>query len=633
MAEDPFTRLITKNTDTYNDNGIVLQDGSGVLFSTSDPLDPADIADAEDPQQRDVYLNKDGAITFLTPGLATSVALTLVGATDDGSTFYVETTGQLDPVADTDGSGTDIYAITNGVAKLVSTSLNDPQTLTSFVNFEGVTPDGSVVYFSSDQQFALTDQDGGGEDIYAYRPNDPTPDATQVSTSADDPQLNTDAEFCGASDSGSVTAFAISSAMVVSDTDGTGYDVYRRQSGVTTQASTSQDEASPQILGITDCRGVSHDGTAVAFETTIQLTPIDDTNKRDVFTFDGISPRWVSTSPLDPASNSHSTFGDMSPDGDTVYFNSGSPLLAADGDDADVNDNDGYSVGPPGAGNVLTLLTGGTAAAGDTEDGGATIELVSKDGSAVIFSSGDSYVPSDNDADSSDIYARFNGGPVKLISTGPTDANSSVNMNLQFDDNPPINRRWGASADGSIIAYNTNALLTSDDVDSEYDVYAHIIPKPVIPASPLPFPADTSAPSITSAKLSNKSFAIDKKVKALTVAKSKPRKGTKISFALNEAGSVTLEFQSRTPGRTSGSRCVKATSKNKTAKKCTIVKTVKTAKTSGALGTTSLSFGGRIGGTTLKPGDYQVLLTATDAVGNSGIGSATRTLKFTVVKP
>ena len=580
--------------------------------------------------QRDVYLNKDGVITLLTPGLASSVSLDLVGATDDGSTFYVETTGQLVPSDDSDGSGTDVYAIKNGVAQLVSTSQNDPQGPNGIARFEGVSPDGSIVYFRSDQQFALTDLDGGGEDIFAYRPNDLVPDAVQVSTSSADPQLNTDAEFCGASDDGTVTAFAISSQMTGADTDGTGYDTYRRSSGTTTLASTSSQEASPQIAGSMECRGVSRDGTAIAFESTIQLFPADDTNRFDVFIFDGISTRWVSTSALDPASNTHSRFADMSPDGDTVYFNTGSALLAADGNDADVSDSDGYSVGPPGSGSVLTLHTGGTAPL-NAEDGGATIRAVSKDGSTVIFTSGDRYVSADNDLNDTDIYARFNGGPVKFISTGPTDTSGSLNMNLQFDDGGPgVNRRWGVSADGSIIAYNTTALLTNEDLDAEYDVYAHIIPKPVItPATPpASAPADTTAPSITSATLSNKSFAIDKNIKALTTAKIK--KGTKISFSLSEAATVKLAFQSRTDGRKSGSKCVKQTSKNKSAKKCTIVKTVKTAKLSAVAGANSTSFGGRIGSTTLKPGSYQLVITATDSTGNT---STAKPVSFTIVKP
>lgn len=627
LAADPFTRLITTNTATDNENGLVLQDGSGVLFGTSDPLDPAD---TEDPEQRDVYLNRDGVITFLTPGLAESVSLDLVGATDDGSTFYVETTGVLDFVNDTDGSGTDVYAIKNGVATLVSTSQNDPQVSNGIARFEGVSPDGSIVYFRSDQQFALTDLDGGGEDIFAYRPNDVTPDAVQVSTSADDPQLNTDAEFCGASDDGSVTAFAISSEMTDSDTDGVGYDTFRRKDGATLLASTSSQEVTPQITGSVECRGVSRDGTAVAFELTVQLFPADDVNRFDVFAFDGTTTRWVSTSPLDPASDTHSRFADMSPDGDTVYFNTGSVLLAEDGLDVDVDDNDGYSVGPPGAGSVLTLHTGGTSPL-DSEDGGATIKAVSKDGSTVIFTTGDKYVPADADLDDTDIYARFNGGPVTFISTGPSDASGSLNMNLQFaDGGPSVNRRWGVSAEGSIIAYNTQALLTNEDVDNAFDVYAHIIPKPVITPPLIPAPVDTTLPSITSVKLSNKSFVVDKKVKALTVAKSKPKKGTKISFTLSEAASVKLAFESRTSGRKSGSKCVKQTSKNKTAKKCTIVKSVKSAKATGVAGSNSVSFGGRIGSTTLKSGEYQVTITATDASGNAG---TSKPAKFTLLKP
>lgn len=615
LAADPFTRLITKNTPSFNDNGLVIQDGSGVLFSTADSLVAADT-----DSQQDVYLNRDGEITYLTPDLAESVSLKLVGATDDASIIYVETTGSLVP-EDTDLGGTDVYAVAGGTATLVSTSQNDGNVSAGAANFDGVAPDGSIVYFTSDQQFAPEDQDGGGDDVYAYRPNDSTPDATLVSTGDADAQLATNAKFCGASDNGNVVAFETTAQMTSADTDVTGADTYRRAAGTTKLASTGP--LDPQTPGTQVCRGVSRDGTAVAFESTLPLFLDDDTNKRDVFTYDGVSTRWVSTSALDPATNTTSTFGDMSPDGDTVYFTTGSALLAADGDDADASDPDGYSVGPGG---VISLLTGGSLSSNES---GASIKAVSKDGSAVIFTSIDQYVTADADMEDSDLYARFNGGPVTLISTGPVDIHGSVNATIQFDDGDGINRRWGVSADGSVIGYNTQALLTSDDLDAEYDVYAYIVPKPATAAPPLPpiTPADVSAPAITSAKLSNKTFAIDKKTNALSAAKTK--KGTKISFSLSEAATVKLAFQSISTGRRSGSKCVKKTSKNRSAKPCTITKTTATARLTGTAGSNSKSFGGKIGSKTLKPGKYQLVITATDAAGNS---SSSKPVKFTIVK-
>lgn len=601
-AATPFTRLITAGTSEYNDTAIVLQNGSGVVFHTSSALVPED----DDPTpQRDVYLNKDGAITLLTPGIASSVSLDLVGASDDGSVIFVETTGAFDPT-DNDGSGTDVYEIQNGQEFLVSTSEDGSNTPNSQARFAGNSPDGKTLYYTTDQQMVDDDLDGGGEDVYAFTRTASGTKTKLISTSGvDDPQNNVDAEFCGASDDGSVVAFQTTDELLGGDNDGSGQDTYRFNNGDVTLASTGPNET--DLPGNQDCVGVSGDGTAVAFESTVRLFAADDAiNARDVFTYNGVSTRWVSTSSNDVSSDEHAFFGDMSWDGDTVYFNTSDAMIAADTDSADV---DGYSLSPGG---TFTLLTAGDL---EPDTSGARIFRVSKDGSTVLITTNDSYVSEDADLQDGDLYIRVNGGPMTFISTGPVDLDASVNHTPLFNSDPLL-RKWTMSADGGIIGWYTNDLLTSDDLDNDYDVYAYVTPKdpPATPvAAPTPTTPPDAAPSITSPKLNRSKFAVNKKGKALKSAAAK--KGATLSFSLSEAATIVGTVYS----------CRKLV---KT--KCTGKKKTAAFKLTGKSGKNSASFSGKIGRKTLKTGGHLLELVATDPIGQK---SSKRSLGFTLVKP
>lgn len=599
-AATPFTRLITAGTAEYNDTAIVLQDGSGVLFQTSTSLVAAD--DDTPVGQRDVYLNKDGAITLLTPGLATSVSLDLVGASDDGSVFFVETTGALVP-EDTDGSGTDVYEIKGGQAFLVSTADAPNNQTNAQARFAGNTPDGKTLYYTTEMQMDIADQDGGGIDVYAYTRTATGVKTQFISTSGiDDPQGNVEAAFCGASDSGNVVAFETPDELVGADNDGTGYDTYRYSGGNVTLASTGPDE--PNVPGTQECRGVSGDGTAIAFESTVRLFSADDSsNRRDVFTFNGVQTRWVSTSANDVTTDEHANFGDMSWDGDTVYYNASDAMLAAD---TDTSDLDGYSLSPGGA---VSLLTAGDL---EADPGGAQIYRVSADGSTVLIQTNDKFVPEDTDLQDSDLYARFNGGAPVLVSTGPVDIHGSQgNTPLFFSER--ILRKWTMSADGRIIGWSTNGLLTSNDVDVESDVYAFVSPKdPPATTQPTSPAAVDPAPTISSMKLNRSKFAVDTKGKALKSAATK--RGATLSYSLTETSTVVgTVFTCR--------KLVKG--------KCSGKKRFAAFKTSGKSGKNSVKFSGRIGRKSLRPGSHLLELQATDLAGQK---SSAQSRTFSIVE-
>lgn len=603
--------LITKGTANYTDDALVLQDGSGILFNSQEQLVPEDT-----DSFYDVYANKGGVVSLVST-IDVAVPLLVEGANDDGSKVFIRTTGQLDPINDTDLAGQDIYELSGGTAKLISRyDQPSPDNTNATMTFEGTSSDGTKVFYSTQAQQSATDLDGGAVDIYE---RDTIANTTaQISTnSTEDVNEGEDAEYCGASDSGAVVAFTTTETVLASDTDLGQEDAYSRSGGNTLLVSTGPE--GPGVLGSSKCKDVSHDGTTIAFESQARLFDTDDiSNKWDVFTRSGNSTRWVSTSALNPATAFDARYGDMSADGLAVYFNTAEQLVAGD-TGVDVNDLDGYSSRP---GPILTLETGGSLSSAEV---GAQVVEVNREATVDLFTSNDKYVAGDIDLEDSDLYAHLPETGLIQVSTGPADLDTSDSMDRLFANEP--NHRWTMSADGRLIGFSTFARLVPEDTDSQMDVYAFQEKAPAATPPAAPAPSDTTAPSITSTKLSNKTFAIDKNVKALSAAKTK--KGTKISFSLSETASVKLAFQSLTSGRKSGSKCVKQTAKNKSAKSCTIARTTATAKLTGTAGSNSKSFGGKIGSKTLKPGKYQLVISATDSAGNA---SSAKPVKFTIVK-
>ena len=98
-------------------------DGTRVFFETNESLDP--VADT-DGGEEDVY-QRSGGVTTLVSGNgddATTDA-SFAGASSDGTRVLFSTREALDPVADTDGGDSDVYQRVAGVTKLVSTA-TDP---------------------------------------------------------------------------------------------------------------------------------------------------------------------------------------------------------------------------------------------------------------------------------------------------------------------------------------------------------------------------------------------------------------------------------------------------------------------------------------------------------------------------
>jgi hypothetical protein len=180
---------------------------------------------------------------------------------------------------------------------------------------------------------------------------------------------------------------------------------------------------------------------------------------------------------------------------------------------------------------------------------------------------------------------------------------------------------------GSDNGYFDNLSLTLD-----------VTPLPAQPAGPGPpggptgAGADTIAPLLGAARLTNKSFAVDTHGTAEAVVSArakKAKKGTTFVYTLSEASRVLFTIEQRQKGRKVGRTCQKPSAKNRKKKACTRYVARGTFAQDGAAGANTKKFSGRIGKRKLAPGTYRATLVATDAAGNR---SKVTRLAFKVVR-
>jgi hypothetical protein len=140
---------------------------------------------------------------------------------------------------------------------------------------------------------------------------------------------------------------------------------------------------------------------------------------------------------------------------------------------------------------------------------------------------------------------------------------------------------------------------------------------------------DTTPPALTSASLTNKTFAVNTRRAAEVPVAARAKRGTVFRHTLSEDARVLVTLQRARAGRRVGRSCRKRARSNRKRRRCTrFVRAGRFAKQSTA-GANRHPFSGRIGRRSLRPGKYRATLVATDAAGNR---SASRRLKFKVVK-
>jgi CSLREA domain-containing protein len=134
--------------------------------------------------------------------------------------------------------------------------------------------------------------------------------------------------------------------------------------------------------------------------------------------------------------------------------------------------------------------------------------------------------------------------------------------------------------------------------------------------NPAGTPAGSELAAVTGLSFAPRTFRAAPKGPPATAAKA--RIGSKVSFTLNMAASVRFTVQKQLPGRRGkGGRCVKPTRSNRKARKCTRLVARGSFTRTGAGGTNSFRFSGRLRGKKLAPGRYRMVALPT-AGGKSG---------------
>src|SRR5687767_5600456 len=143
-------------------------------------------------------------------------------------------------------------------------------------------------------------------------------------------------------------------------------------------------------------------------------------------------------------------FGGNSANGSRVFFTTGEPLVAADGD----SESDVYER----AGGVVTLRSDRVQAGADGAQP-ATFRGASSDGTRIFVETAEPLVAADGDA-VQDVYER-SGGTTKLVS-------DRVRAGADSGDSASY---AGASADGARVFFRTFEPLVTQDGDAAQDIY------------------------------------------------------------------------------------------------------------------------------------------------------------------
>jgi hypothetical protein len=106
-------------------------------------------------------------------------------------------------------------------------------------------------------------------------------------------------------------------------------------------------------------------------------------------------------------------------------------------------------------------------------------------------------------------------------------------------------------------------------------------------------------------------------------------RGIQLRWTLTEAARATITIDRKTTGRRVGRRCVKATRRNSSRRKCTRYVKQGTITRNSTAGSNRLAFSGRVGRKNLAVGTYRATIVARDAAGNT---SRKRTLSFKIVR-
>jgi uncharacterized repeat protein (TIGR01451 family) len=139
----------------------------------------------------------------------------------------------------------------------------------------------------------------------------------------------------------------------------------------------------------------------------------------------------------------------------------------------------------------------------------------------------------------------------------------------------------------------------------------------------------TATPVLSNVRQAHARWRTGSALASFSRAKRPPPVGTRFSFYLNEAATVSLDFAQLLPGRAGKTKCVAQTEYNTGLPTCQRSVTVGTLSFAGTGGANAVSFQGTLSAASkLGPGSYTVTITALNSI---GVQSSPKTRAFTIV--
>ena len=422
-------------------------DGSVVYFDTAEQLAPGDTDNSTD-----AYRRSAGTTTLVSAGEINgngAFDISFRGTSESGARAFFETDEQL--VAEDEDASQDLYERSGGTTRLVSEgATNGDGAFDAF--FAGASPDGSRVFFQTDEQLTTDDIDANFE---IYERSGGT--TTRVSAGQINGNGTFNAFFVRAADDGARVLFFTSEQLVGADGDGA-QDLYERSGTTTTLVSAGEINGS-ENFNVQAFAGASEDGTRVFFETSEPLVSDDFDLSRDMYERAGNRTTLISPGNFSGATDTE--FAAVSDDGSRAFFTTFQSLIQ---DDTDTT-RDIYGAytapgsGPPGRPHDLFQRVSAGQINGNAAFGSSLVDT-SADGARAFFVTPEQLVGADAD-NSTDLYRRA-GGETSVLSIGPVGGNGAFTVNYS-----------GRSSTGSRVFFNTSEPLTTDDTDASIDIYQH----------------------------------------------------------------------------------------------------------------------------------------------------------------
>jgi len=215
---------------------------------------------------------------------------------------------------------------------------------------------------------------------------------------------------------------------------------------------------------------------------------------------------------------------------------------------------------------------------------------------------------------------------LSLSVPGSAAAGTPVRLTVATADaSAPVEVRWdlgdGATAQGTAVSHayatagtRTVAVTATDAAGNAASATATIHIE------------DHVRPRISGAQLTATRFRVARGATALVAARRRPAAGTTVKLTLSEAARLQIAVVRLRAGHRVHGRCRTTAHRGR---RCVARRTTGTLSRQLRAGADAVPFSGRLGRRALRPGRYELRLTATDASGNRSRPTA---LRFTIVR-